>query len=89
MNDTHFTAQIRAVNREFREKDESHLWPIDGRFNVTARAIRRIQHLRRMGLVVDDIESYRAVLDSLISLVVNSPNVADYEERINWKELNA
>ncbi len=89
MNEPHFTASIRAINREFREKDESHLWPINGRFNVTVRAIRRIQHLQRMGLVIEDVDSYRALLDSLISLVVNSPNVANYEERINWKELNA
>ena len=83
------SAAIRAVNREFRAKDESHLWPINGRFNVTERVIKRIQHLQRLGLIIDDIESYRALLDSLISLVVNSPNVSDYEYRINWKELNA
>ena len=83
------SAEIRVVNQEFRTKDESHLWPISGRFNVIKRAIRRLQHLRRLGLVIEDIEAYRALLDSLISLIVNSPHVADYEYRINWKELNA
>jgi len=34
-------AEIRAVNQEFRSKDESYLWPISGRFNVTERAILR------------------------------------------------
>lgn len=82
-------SDIRTVNKEFRDCDDSHLWPINGRFNVTKRCINRLRHLRRQGLVVDDIESYRAMLDELISLVVNSPDVSDYEERINWRALNA
>lgn len=82
-------SDIRKTNKEFRASDESYLWPIDGRFNATERAIRRIRHLQQQGLVIDDIASYRALLDDLISVVVNSPTVSDYKDRINWKELNA
>lgn len=31
---------IRLINRLFRDRDESHLYPIDGNFNLTERAIR-------------------------------------------------
>ena len=81
-------SEIRKVNREFREKDESHLWPISGRFNVTERCIRRIQHLRQEGLEVDDRESYRSLLDDMISQVVNSPHAIDEADRIKWRDLN-
>ena len=34
---------IRQINRWFRLHDESHLWPVKGRFNATDRAIKRLQ----------------------------------------------
>ena len=81
-------SEIRIVNKEFRDKDESHLWPISGRFNVTERCIRRIQHLRQEGLEIEDRESYRALLDDMISQVVNSPHAIDEADRIKWRDLN-
>lgn len=32
-----------AINRHFRVQDESHLYPICGRFNATERAIRKVR----------------------------------------------
>lgn len=31
----------RSINRMFLEQDDSNLWPINGKFNATKRAIRR------------------------------------------------
>lgn len=61
-------ANIAAINRAFRDADESHLYPINGSFNATERAIRRV---RRLGLVTGGYE-YCAVLESTISEIVNS-----------------
>jgi hypothetical protein len=61
-------AYVRATNKEFRAKDESHLWPICGRFNATDRAIRRLQKLQSDGLVLSE---YAEALDREISLIVN------------------
>lgn len=33
----------RQINYIFRQHDESHLWPINGKFNATERAIRRLR----------------------------------------------
>lgn len=43
---------VRQINAYFRKHDDSHLWPICGRFNVTERAIRRLRRLRRDGMEV-------------------------------------
>jgi len=59
---------VRRINREYRAKDESHLFPILGKFNVTERAISRLRDLRKNGLVIDD---YEAALDHEISTIVN------------------
>ena len=44
---------IRSVNSKFRKADESHLWPVCGRFNATERAIRRIRKHRTERLVTE------------------------------------
>lgn len=36
-----------AINKLFRAQDDSHLWPINSRFNVTERAIKRAQWFNR------------------------------------------
>lgn len=59
---------VRRVNREYRTKDDSHLFPILGKFNVTERAILRLRRMRKDGYVVDD---YEAALDDEISRIVN------------------
>ena len=60
----------REVNLYFREQDESHLWPINGRFNATERAIRKARQYRRdtgSGYWLE----YIYLLDSLIEEIVN------------------
>lgn len=36
-------SDIRKINKKMRNKDDSNLWPILGRFNATERAIRRVK----------------------------------------------
>lgn len=57
---------VAKINKAFREADESHLWPINGRFNATERAIAKTgEHYYTSGL------EYAQILDSLISHTVN------------------
>jgi hypothetical protein len=61
--------QLRAINKLYRLQDSSNLWPINGRFNATERAIRKA---RKFDCKVYDLE-YACLLDSLISSIVNDP----------------
>lgn len=63
---------VVAVNRAFRESDESHKWPINGRFNATERAIRRVRHYRSHGWVINTVAEYMAALKTEISYIVNN-----------------
>ena len=61
-----------AINKEYREKDESHLWPIRGRFNATERAIRNVRAFERdSGIALEDLE-YEEALDAEITRIVNN-----------------
>lgn len=63
---------IRIVNRIFRERDDSDLWPINGRFSVAERAIRRMRRLHRhngYGTVLEYIYG----LEHDASEIVNDP----------------
>jgi hypothetical protein len=60
----------RKVNASFRAKDDSHLWPICGAFNVTERAIRRLRDWERACGYFDDVESYRASFPAMIGYVL-------------------
>jgi hypothetical protein len=62
-------ASVRLINRLYRAQDESHLWPIRGRFNATERAIRRI---RQHGCVDDWGPGYVRALEAELSDIVNS-----------------
>jgi len=62
----------KQVNKLLRSKDDSHLWPIRGEYNATERAIRRVRRFERQGLVIDDVYSYMAIVESEISKIVNS-----------------
>jgi len=64
--------EIKAINAHFRQIDDSHLWPICGRFNATERAIKRVQKLRKDGLIIDDPAEYSIVLENEISQIVNN-----------------
>lgn len=66
---------IRQINAYFRKTDDSHLWPIRGRFNATERAIRRIRKRRRDGLDVNHGYEYYLTLENEISEIVNDPRL--------------
>ena len=59
---------ITAINKLYRAQDESHLWPIMGRFNATERAIRNARKYRGHGC---DGLAYALTLDNWISSIVN------------------
>jgi hypothetical protein len=61
-------ANIRAINKLYRQQDESHLYPVNGKFNATERAIRRV---RKMGYAIYGLE-YCYALDGEISNIVNN-----------------
>lgn len=65
------TKELRAINKNFRERDDSHLWPIRGRFNATERAIRRLRDWQRQGGYFDCAYSYEATLEREISQIVS------------------
>jgi len=58
---------IRQINAYFRKNDESHKWPVCGRFNATERAIINV---RKQGLN-GGLEYYLA-LEAEIGRIVNS-----------------
>ena len=61
-----------AINKLYREQDESHLWPIDNNFNVTDRAIRKAQkHMKEAGYDYCGFE-YSYLLDQILSEIVNT-----------------
>jgi hypothetical protein len=66
-------ANICEINRLFRKQDESHLWPIRGRFNVTNRAIKKAQKF--CNEINEDLHGfeYADLLDSIMSEIVNNP----------------
>ena len=66
-------ANIRAINKLYRKQDESHLYPILGRFNVTERAIRQARKFQRDSGAVYGLE-YCYLLESLMSDIVNDLN---------------
>jgi hypothetical protein len=59
----------RQINAYWRAYDTSHKWPINGRFNVTERAIRR---LHRTGVYTHGGLEYFLALEHTISHIVNS-----------------
>ena len=63
-------ANIKAINKLYREQDESNLWPINGRFNATEHAIRKARQFQRDSDAVYGLE-YAYLLDQIISGIVN------------------
>ena len=66
-------ANIKAINKLFREQDESHLFPISGKFNATERAIRQARKFMAESGPVYGYE-YTLLLDNCISNIVNDNN---------------
>lgn len=62
---------IRQINAYFRKHDESHKFPICGKFDVTERAIRKLRKLRHDGLCVSEGLEYYLSLENIISEIVN------------------
>jgi hypothetical protein len=70
-NDLDGKANIVAINRLFREQDESHMWPVNSRFNITDRAIRHAQKFQReSGCTLYGLE-YAYFLDEEMGRIVN------------------
>ena len=59
---------IAAINKLYRAQDESYLWPINGKFNATERAIKNARKHRGHGC---DGLAYALTLDSWIGSIVN------------------
>ena len=65
----------RQINKHFRENDESNLFPINGKFNATERAIRRMRKFQKdYGSPIEGHE-YALSLDSEITKIVNDPKI--------------
>jgi hypothetical protein len=73
-DDLYGLANIRAINKLFRQQDESRLYPINGRFDCTERAIRKARAFRREAGAVYGLE-YCYLIDGIISQIVNDPNI--------------
>lgn len=65
------TANIKEINRLFRAQDESHLFPINNRFNATERAIRKAREFQRHSGAVYGLE-YALLLEDMLSDIVNN-----------------
>ena len=63
-------ANIRAINELYRRQDESHKWPISGKFNATSRAIRRVRTLSQDVVGMHGLE-YSLAIDAELSNIVN------------------
>lgn len=70
-NETNIMKLRKSVDNMFYQQDDSNLWPINGRFNVTKRAINRIKRAEREGLVLDDLLAYALTLENIMSEIVN------------------
>ena len=64
-------ANIAFINNAYRIQDESHLYPVNGRFDATERAIRKARKFQREAGPVYGLE-YSLLLDGLLSEIVNS-----------------
>ena len=62
---------VRQINAYFRKKDESHLYPVCGRFNATERAIRRVREQKRQGLECHPGLEYYLTLERELSNIIN------------------
>ena len=59
------------INRLFRAQDESHLYPINNRFNATDKAIRNVQRFERdSGCALYGLE-YAYAINNELSTIVN------------------
>ena len=64
---------IQQINALFRKHDESHLWPVCGRFNVTERAIRHLCKIMKCSGETGGFE-YAYMLNEEIGFIINGVN---------------
>ena len=64
-------SEIREVNMIARLADDSQLWPVRGRFNVTERAIRQARKVRAECGECYDRQQYEELLADLVAAIVN------------------
>ena len=70
--DNYIGSYNRTVIRKlFKAQDESHLYPINGRFNATVHAIRRLRDQESLGCDFGHGLEYALALDAEISAIVN------------------
>ena len=65
----------QAIRKIYHKQDDSHLWPIRGKFNVTTRAAKRVSYYLIQGAGYDlaGLE-YCYALENEISRIVNDEN---------------
>lgn len=65
-------SELIMTNKAIRKADDSHLWPIRGRFNVANRAIRMVRGY--LGQYFHELtpETYRATVEAQASEIVNN-----------------
>jgi hypothetical protein len=63
--------QRRIINRLYRRQDDSNKWPINGKFDVTERAIRKANKFERAGGALSNYE-YCLFLENEQSNIVNN-----------------
>ena len=62
--------QRRIINRIFRNQDQSQLWPVNSRFSIVDRAIRRINKIERSNGAFSNLE-YALAIETEESKIVN------------------
>ena len=65
--------QRRVINRLFRQQDDSNKWPVNNKFDVTERAIRRARKFESQSGVMSPLE-YAMFLEQDTSQIVNDEN---------------
>lgn len=66
------TKEKRKINKELRIKDDSHLFPIYGKFNATERAIRRLRKFARCNGEMESGYEYLLAVEHEIKKIVNN-----------------
>jgi hypothetical protein len=64
-------AERKHIFKLFRDNDESHLWPVNGNFNATERAIRQLKKFEKDGGYYLNGLELILFLDDRLSQIVN------------------
>ena len=65
---------IKAINKLYRQQDESNLWPVSGKFNLTERCFRKAREFQRASGAVYGLE-YCYLIENIMSEIVNNSNL--------------